>query len=188
MDQQPGPPAAPGGTRELILDAARAEIAALGYDAATVRSIARRAGVDPRLVRYYFADKRGLATVALGEFDLVAALSAEEGDLCSRLEAVWDRYPVAWRAQLAGAASDDPEVRAAFLAATKVLVEWACSPEDDPDGMQALLAFAQLIGIWMICTLAPDGPADEQRRTLLQYATSETMRRVRGLPPPGAAH
>src|SRR3982751_5301507 len=79
MDQQPGPPAAPGGTRELILEAARAEIAALGYDAATVRSIARRAGVDPRLVRYYFADKRGLATAALGEFDLLAALDVERG-------------------------------------------------------------------------------------------------------------
>src|SRR5581483_11622023 len=119
MDQQPGPPAAPGGTRELILEAARAEIAALGYDAATVRSIARRAGVDPRLVRYYFADKRGLATAALGAFDLLDALGAENGDLCVRLARVWDRYPVEWRAQVAGAASDDPEVRAAFVAAAE---------------------------------------------------------------------
>jgi AcrR family transcriptional regulator len=180
MDQQPGPPAAPGGTRELILEAARAEIAALGYDAATVRSIARRAGVDPRLVRYYFADKRGLARAALGEFDLLAVLAAEHGDLCARLAAVWDRYPIEWRAQLAGAASDDPDVRAAFTAATSVLVERTHDPDTDPDGLEALLAFGQLIGIWMLTTLGPT-PAEDLRESLLRAATSETVRRIRAL-------
>jgi len=41
-------------TREQIKAAARAEFAELGYDVASVRGIARRAGVDPALVRYWF--------------------------------------------------------------------------------------------------------------------------------------
>jgi len=41
-------------TREQILAAARAEFAECGYDVASVRGIARRAGVDPGLVRYWF--------------------------------------------------------------------------------------------------------------------------------------
>ncbi len=43
-------------TREQILAAARAEFAARGYAKASVRGIARRAGVDPGLVRYWYPD------------------------------------------------------------------------------------------------------------------------------------
>lgn len=41
-------------TREQIVEAARAEFVANGYAATSVRGIARRAGVDPALVRYWF--------------------------------------------------------------------------------------------------------------------------------------
>ncbi len=41
-------------TREQIVAAARAEFVANGYAATSVRGIARRAGVDPALVRYWF--------------------------------------------------------------------------------------------------------------------------------------
>jgi len=41
-------------TREQVLVAAREEFAERGYDAASLRGIARRAGVDPALVRYWF--------------------------------------------------------------------------------------------------------------------------------------
>lgn len=45
----------PGGSAvEEILAAARAEFGERGYSAASVRGVARRAGVDPGLVRYYF--------------------------------------------------------------------------------------------------------------------------------------
>ncbi|WP_024286833.1 TetR family transcriptional regulator [Cellulomonas sp. KRMCY2] len=40
--------------RAEIVAAARVEFAERGYDAASVRGIARTAGVDPALVRYYF--------------------------------------------------------------------------------------------------------------------------------------
>ncbi|MFC4616291.1 TetR/AcrR family transcriptional regulator [Cellulomonas algicola] len=47
-------------TRGAIVAAARAEFAEKGFDAASVRSVARRAGVDPALVRHYFGDKASL--------------------------------------------------------------------------------------------------------------------------------
>lgn len=48
------------GTRERIGVSARAEFAERGYDAATLRGIARRAEVDPALLHHYFNGKAGL--------------------------------------------------------------------------------------------------------------------------------
>jgi AcrR family transcriptional regulator len=49
----------PGGadTRAAIVEAARTEFAAQGYDATSLRGIARAAGVDPALVHHYFGGK-----------------------------------------------------------------------------------------------------------------------------------
>lgn len=47
-------------TRTAILDAARAEFAEQGYDATSLRGIARRARVDPALVHHYFEGKSAL--------------------------------------------------------------------------------------------------------------------------------
>ena len=54
-------------TRETIVDAARAEFLERGYTATTIRSVARRAEVDPALVYHYFTDKATLygSTVSL---------------------------------------------------------------------------------------------------------------------------
>jgi AcrR family transcriptional regulator len=57
----------PGGTstREGILKAAAAAFADRGYDRATIRDIAARAGVDPALVIHYFGSKEALFTEVL---------------------------------------------------------------------------------------------------------------------------
>jgi AcrR family transcriptional regulator len=47
-------------TRGAIIVAAGAEFASRGYESASMRSIARRAGVDPALVHHYFQDKADL--------------------------------------------------------------------------------------------------------------------------------
>lgn len=54
-------------TREEILSAARAEFAANGFKAATMRSIATSAGVNVALLAHYFGNKDGLfeATLSL---------------------------------------------------------------------------------------------------------------------------
>lgn len=46
--------------RAAILAAATEEFAALGYEATSLRSVARRAGVDPALVHHYFGNKADL--------------------------------------------------------------------------------------------------------------------------------
>jgi AcrR family transcriptional regulator len=52
-------------TRERILAAARAGFGDAGYDGATIRGIADRAGVDPALVHHYFGTKQRLFVAAM---------------------------------------------------------------------------------------------------------------------------
>lgn len=49
----------------MIIDAARAEFYEHGYSATTIRSVARRAEVDPALIYHYFADKAALYAATL---------------------------------------------------------------------------------------------------------------------------
>ncbi|MEV4611903.1 TetR family transcriptional regulator [Kitasatospora sp. NPDC049258] len=72
--EQPQRPAArkktgrrPGGadTRRTVLEAARAEFAARGYEKASMRAIARAAGVDAALLHHYFGTKDRLFLAAL---------------------------------------------------------------------------------------------------------------------------
>lgn len=95
----------PGGedTRALILEAARAEFAAAGYDGTSVRAVARAAGVDPRLVHHYFDGKSSLfaAVIAVpvnpAERVQVAVAGPPEGigeRLVRTLVSTWDE-PVA---------------------------------------------------------------------------------------------
>lgn len=53
------------GTREAILDAARARFAEHGYDGATIRGIAAGAGVDPALVHHFYGSKERLFAAAM---------------------------------------------------------------------------------------------------------------------------
>jgi len=57
----------PGGpdTRGAVLAAARAEFAAHGYEKASMRGIARVAGVDPALLHHYFGSKDRLFLAVL---------------------------------------------------------------------------------------------------------------------------
>ncbi|MFJ8044685.1 TetR family transcriptional regulator [Kitasatospora sp. NPDC096147] len=57
----------PGGadTRRTVLEAARAEFAARGYEKASMRAIARAAGVDAALLHHYFGTKDQLFLAAL---------------------------------------------------------------------------------------------------------------------------
>lgn len=52
-------------TRARILAAAAVEFSRDGYEATSVRAVARAAGVDPALVRHYFSDKAALFAEAI---------------------------------------------------------------------------------------------------------------------------
>lgn len=61
-----GRPAGDGANKaELIVDAARRVFAEDGYDKASMRGIAREAGVDPALVHHYFDGKEALFVAAM---------------------------------------------------------------------------------------------------------------------------
>ncbi|MGW3267391.1 TetR/AcrR family transcriptional regulator [Streptomyces sp. NPDC001056] len=68
-EKPPSPPRRSDATRTAILTAARERFGADGYDRATIRAIARDAGIDPSMVMRYFGNKDGLFAAAV-EVDL----------------------------------------------------------------------------------------------------------------------
>ena len=87
------------GTREAILAAARRSFAAHGYDATTIRGVARDAGVDGALVAHYFGAKDGLFAAAMElpgapSEALAEALEGDDHELGARIVSaflsVWD--------------------------------------------------------------------------------------------------
>ncbi|GAA2183048.1 TetR family transcriptional regulator [Brooklawnia cerclae] len=123
----------PGGpdTRSAILDVAQRHFAEHGFDGASVRAIAREAGVDPALVRHYFGDKTSLflqtTRIALDPRALVARIvSAGRRDLGERILRV--ALPI-WEsvagASLVAAAQRNPRVFQAFAAVISTSVSQA---------------------------------------------------------------
>ena len=104
----PGRPADGGDRRTAILSAAREQFAATGYAAASVRGIARQAGVDPALVHHYFGTKEQVFVAAMqlpfqpGEM-LPQVLAGDPDGLGERLVRL---FLGAW---------DSPEFRAPML-------------------------------------------------------------------------
>lgn len=97
------------GARERILAGAVEEFGELGYDAATIRGIATRAGVDTALVHHYFGTKGDLFTQVIDapmrpDVDIPEMLARPREELGERiaryvLEA-WERPDVSKRGVL----------------------------------------------------------------------------------------
>jgi AcrR family transcriptional regulator len=96
----PGRRPGPVDTRGEILAAARAEFAGLGYDGASIRGIARSAGVDPALVHHYFGTKQNLFVAAVeipvNPIEAFITLVSEDREtlgerLLTLFLSVWDR-------------------------------------------------------------------------------------------------
>lgn len=63
--KRPGRRPAGSAAREDIVAAARALFSSGGYEATSIRAIARAADVDPGVVLHYFGDKEGVFTAAM---------------------------------------------------------------------------------------------------------------------------
>jgi AcrR family transcriptional regulator len=118
LDQRPahtGRRPGESGARDTILAAARFEFAAGGYDGATIRGIAARAGVDPALVHHYFGAKEQLFEAALevpvSPATLLPALLADDHDRIG--EQVMLRFLTVW---------EDPANRPVFMAMLRSVV------------------------------------------------------------------
>ena len=149
------------GTREAILDAARRAFAEQGYQRATIRGVARLAGVDPALVHHYFGTKQELFVAAVrlpvNPVDqLTAVLAAEPDQVGPRIVAtflsIWDhaagQNPLL--ALIRSAVTD--EQAAAML--REFITEEVLGPLarrlGSPDArLRATLAGSQLIGLAM---------------------------------------
>ncbi|MFF2556954.1 TetR family transcriptional regulator [Nocardia sp. NPDC058058] len=158
------------GTREAILDAARVRFAEVGFDRASIRSIATAASVDPALVHHYFGTKQELFTAAL-EIPIdpdvilarIAAAPLEElGETIIRtVVSVWDspigvQAVAAFRTLLSSA---DPALARAFL--LEIVLKDVRVRVDSPPGTgtkRAVLAASQLAGLLVTRKIVPMEP------------------------------
>lgn len=110
-------------TRGTILAAARDEFAERGFDGASMRSVARRADVDPALVRHYFRDKSelfaaGMIPAGADPSVIVAGITAGGVDglgtrLLTAVLGVWEADGgVGFRVAFAGLSSGEAQAGA----------------------------------------------------------------------------
>jgi AcrR family transcriptional regulator len=147
------------GTRDAILVAARESFTASGYDQASIRDIARRAGVDPALVHHYFGTKQELFTEAVElPVDLVAVVEAfVRGDrdrigerIVGLMLSVWDsrtdRSPLIALIRSAVTSEDAARMLREFM--VSVLFERLAEALQAPDApLRASLAASQMMGL-----------------------------------------
>ncbi|NQX11256.1 TetR/AcrR family transcriptional regulator [Microbacteriaceae bacterium VKM Ac-2855] len=149
-------------TRGRIEKAAAAEFAARGYEAASLRAVARRAEVDPALVHHYFDDKAALFAATMRvplrpdrvlEAALVGSREGTGERIVRALLEAWDSPGVA--------AVGVPLVRTVIghSAGSRMMREFVmremvgriAAHLDSPDGeLRASLAASQLVGLLVI--------------------------------------
>ncbi|MEV4443093.1 TetR family transcriptional regulator [Streptomyces sp. NPDC049577] len=151
------------GARERIIAAARAEFAEHGYDKASIRGIAKGAGVDPALVHHYLGPKEKVFAAAvevafapaLAVPDQITADGPEQvGERLTRfILGVWDD-PVTREPLLAivRSAVANETAAAVFrdLVASRILGRIADELGVPDAGLRAELAGAHLVGIAML--------------------------------------
>lgn len=147
--------------RTAIVRAAVEEFAERGYEATSLRAVARRAGVDPALVHHYFDDKADLFAATLEaplrpDRVLAAVLGAPKEEVGERLvrylltqledERAAGRMVVILRAVLSGAVGT--RLVREFL--TKEVFSRLAALTDEPDAaLRANLAASQVVGLMM---------------------------------------
>jgi len=189
-----GPRPAGTDTRAAILTAARTEFADRGFDATSMRAVARRAGVDPGLVRHYFGAKADL-------FAAVSGLPGRPGDLVGRVfEAgtdgvgrrlvalffsVWDAPDGQQRMRaLIAAASSSEHTGAGLAEFIAGEVTGSIAPRLGPDDamLRADLIAAHVVGLAMaryVLRLEPLASASEE--TVARWLAPDLQRLVDGV-------
>lgn len=180
-----------GGTRDKILSAARTQFGKHGYDTATIRGIATKARVDPKLVLHYFESKEGLFKAAMDmPFDpsealpqiLTPGLDGLGVRLAKFFLGVWES-PRGVRAQAllrSVVASDDAAGLLRDFVRREVLARVAEALELDDPYLRASLAGSQLVGVAMfryvvkvepLASMTQDQVAEWIGPTLQRYFT-----------------
>jgi AcrR family transcriptional regulator len=144
-------------TRATLLAAAREVFAEQGYQGATVRGIAARAGVDAAMVNHWFGGKQGLfaAIVAL-PFDpaelIDQVVQGSPDTMAERLirqfVTLWDTHEGRFAALMLSVASQEVAATALaeFLSGTVLRVVTDVTGADQPR-LRAALCGSQMIGL-----------------------------------------
>lgn len=183
-----------GTTKAAIRRAASKEFSHAGYEAASLRSVARRAGVDPALVHHYFKDKDDLFVQAMhipvnpGEIIAQAATAPLEqmGEALVRaLLTTWRKpaFRTAATAMIRGliSSSSATKILRPFLQKEIFSRLGSRLPEDSAEPRVALVA-SQIIGLIVaryIIDLEPVASMDDEQvielvaPTIQRYLTGE---------------
>jgi AcrR family transcriptional regulator len=177
-----------GGTREKILAAARSDFGAGGYETATIRGIAARAGVDPALVLHYFGSKEGI-------FQAAIEMSIEPAEFLPRLLApgleglgerlvlffleTWDAPEGSPFLALIRSVVDNEGAAAQMreFVTREVLGRLAEAIELDQPQLRASLAASQLIGLAMLRYVVKVEPLASATTTELATRLGPTLQR-----------
>lgn len=171
--RRPGPTR----TRDTILQVARTAFATNGYDAVSLRSIARSAGVDPALVHHYFDSKSALFAAAMAlpvdpEIFVGTLLAGDRDTLGERLilalANLWDQ-PDGFHGFLglvrgAVSSADAARMLREFVT-SEILGRLAAAAAPDHPQERAALAGAQIVGLAMarkIVKISPLAEADPE--------------------------
>jgi AcrR family transcriptional regulator len=167
-------------TRAAILDAAREAFAAQGYEKATIRGIARAAGVDPALVHHFYGPKDEVFKAAVVDAltPIAEAMDGAEPDadpaavatrLASTLVALWEQEPT--KAALLGAlrAAVTSETAAALvrqIVQEHTIAAIAANTDRADAELRANLIGATIVGVALtrhVLGVEPIGSLDERR-------------------------
>jgi AcrR family transcriptional regulator len=140
-------------TRAAILDAARERFAADGYERATIRTIARDAGIDPSMVMRYYGSKEGLFAAAVA-VDLklpdLGPLPREEVGpaLVTHFLAMWEENEVLTALLRVGATNQAGAERMQGIFQDQLLpVAHQVCPDPEQVPARAALTATQLLGM-----------------------------------------
>ncbi|HEY2723536.1 MAG TPA: TetR family transcriptional regulator [Pseudonocardiaceae bacterium] len=163
-------------TRAALLDAARVEFTERGFDGATVRVIAERAGVDPAMVNHWFGGKDGLFVTAMeipvNPDELVhAVLDGEPEHVAERILhtflSVWDANGGgALTALMRSVASHEEAARMMREFVSRVIIGKVVSAvAPDQHELRAALCGTQIAGLGLVryvIRLEPLASADHE--------------------------
>ncbi len=185
----------PSRTREEILQAARAAFAARGYDAVSIRAIARDAHVDPALVHRFFGSKESVFVAAMQlpvqPSRLVPAILADGPDglgerIVETLLTLYDNTAASAPFQAFLKAAVTNEQAATMLReflTTEILGRVAAAAPDQPD-LRAALAASQILGLIMARYIVCVPQIVDAERSHLASCVGPTIQRYLTAPLP----
>lgn len=180
-------------TKRELLDAARIEFTERGYEAATVRGIAARAGVDPSMINHWFGGKHGLFA------DAVLRLPVQPREIIGpvldgptehlgerivgQLLQVWDTAGGGAMTAIVRSISDNQAAGEAFrdILLRQVFVPVAERLQLPDPRLRATLCASQIVGLLMArYVLAFEPLASAQPQTLIDAIAPNLQRYLTG--------